>query len=234
MSVVGGSASTGLVQRVQNILLKPAAEWEVIAGEPATTQGLFMGYACILAVLPLIGTLIGRVLFGSMFGGGLGMMTALVAGLVLGIVGYILNLVLVFVVGLIINALAPSFDAKSDSIQAMKVSVYAGTAYPGDALAGILVGALVSLVLYPFAIALLRTIVHAAARSPLKLVVGGGHRGRPAGPGPAAHPEPVGESGAVRILPPGEISAIRVVPREESLAGPAPTSTDSGEASASS
>jgi membrane-associated phospholipid phosphatase len=112
--------------------------------------------------------------------------------------------------------------------------VYAGTAYPGDALAGILVGALVSLVLYPFAIALLRTIVHAAARSPLKLVVGGGHRGRPAGPGPAAHPEPVGESGAVRILPPGEISAIRVVPREESLAGPAPTSTDSGEASASS
>jgi hypothetical protein len=128
MSVVGGSASTGLVQRVQNILLKPAAEWEVIAGEPATTQGLFMGYACILAVLPLIGTLVGRVLFGSMFGGGLGMMTALVAGLVLGIVGYVLNLVLVFVVGLIINALAPSFDAKSDSIQAMKVSVYAGTA----------------------------------------------------------------------------------------------------------
>jgi hypothetical protein len=128
MSVVGGSASTGLVQRVQNILLKPAAEWEVIAGEPATTQGLFMGYACILAVLPLIGTLVGRVLFGSMFGGGLGMMAALVGGIVLGIVGYVLNLVLVFVVGLIINALAPSFDAQSDSIQAMKVSVYAGTA----------------------------------------------------------------------------------------------------------
>lgn len=128
MTVAEGPRSAGIVARVQNVLMKPTAEWQVIAGESATTQGLFTGYAAILAVLPLIGTLVARVLVGGMFGGGLGMGLALTGGLVLGVVGYVLNLVMVFVMGIIINALATSFDAKSDSIQAMKVSVYAGTA----------------------------------------------------------------------------------------------------------
>jgi hypothetical protein len=128
MSATGIPSTAGLISRVQNILLKPAAEWEVIAGESATTQGLFTGYACILALLPLIGTLIARVLVGGLLGGGLGLMAALTGGVVLAILGYLLNLALVFAVGLIINALAASFDAKSDAIQAMKVSVYAGTA----------------------------------------------------------------------------------------------------------
>lgn len=128
MTVAEGPRSAGLVERVQNILMKPTAEWQVIAGETATTQGLFTGYAVILAVLPLIGTLIGRVLLGGMLGGGLGMGMALTGGLILGAVGYVLNLVMVFVMGIIINAFASSFDAKSDSVQAMKVSVYAGTA----------------------------------------------------------------------------------------------------------
>jgi hypothetical protein len=128
MTVAEGPGTANLVTRAQNILMKPTAEWQVIHGETATTQGLFTGYAAILAVLPLLGTLIGRVLFGGMIGGGLGMGMALTGGLVLGILSYVLNLVMVFVMGIIINAFASSFDAKSDSIQAMKVSVYAGTA----------------------------------------------------------------------------------------------------------
>ena len=55
MSVMSGPNSAGLVARVQNILMRPAAEWDVIAAEPATTQGLFTGYACILALAPLVG-----------------------------------------------------------------------------------------------------------------------------------------------------------------------------------
>jgi hypothetical protein len=128
MTAAEGPGTANLVARAQNILMKPTAEWQVIAGESATTQGLFTGYAAILAVLPLIGTLIGRVLFGGMLGGSLGMGVALTGGLVLGVLSYVLNLVMVFVMGIIINAFASSFDAKSDSIQAMKVSVYAGTA----------------------------------------------------------------------------------------------------------
>ena len=68
--------------------------------------------------------------------------------------------------------------------------VYAGTAYPGDALAGLLLGAVVSLVLYPFAIVVLRDVLHAVARSPLKFLVGGGHHRRTVGFGPARSPSP--------------------------------------------
>lgn len=128
MAAVEGPSSAGLVARVQNILMKPTAEWQVIAGERATTQSLFVGYAVVLAILPVIGTLIYRVLLGGLFGGNLGMAAMLTGGLVLAAVGYVLNLAMVYVMGIIINAFASSFDAKADSIQAMKVSVYAGTA----------------------------------------------------------------------------------------------------------
>jgi hypothetical protein len=127
MTAVEGSKPTGLVARVQNILLKPGAEWDVIATEPATTSGLFTGYAAILAVLPLIGTLIARLLLAGLFHGIFGMGT-LVGGVLLAVVGYVLSLAMVYVAGLIINALAPSFDAKPDSVQALKVAVYANTA----------------------------------------------------------------------------------------------------------
>jgi undecaprenyl-diphosphatase len=90
--------------------------------------------------------------------------------------------------------------------------VYAGTAYPGDALGGLLLGSLVTLVLYPFAIGSLRDLAHGIARSPLKFLVGGGHH-RSVGPGPAARPQLVGESGAVRILPPEEVGSVRAHPR---------------------
>ncbi|MGD0985467.1 MAG: phosphatase PAP2 family protein [Acidimicrobiales bacterium] len=90
--------------------------------------------------------------------------------------------------------------------------VYTGTAYPGDAVGGLLIGTLVSLVIYPFAIGSLRALVQSVARSPLRFLVGGGHHRRPIGPGPAAHPELVGESGAVRILSPDEARTVRVLP----------------------
>ncbi|MBV9997305.1 MAG: YIP1 family protein [Caulobacteraceae bacterium] len=133
MSVVeGGAKPAGLVARVTNILTRPGSEWDVIAGEPATTASLFTGYACILALIPLIGTLISRVilhsLLGGFLGGGFGMMAGLIGGVVLGVVGYALTLGMVFVVSLIINALAPTFDAQPDAVQALKVSVYSGTA----------------------------------------------------------------------------------------------------------
>jgi len=96
--------------------------------------------------------------------------------------------------------------------------VYAGTAYPGDALGGLLLGALVSLALYPLVIGSLRDLAHRIARSPLKFLVGGSHGGASVGPGPAARPEVVGESGAVRILSPDEIAARR--PVEPEKAGP--------------
>jgi hypothetical protein len=119
--------SVGLVQRAMNVLTKPATEWDVIAGETATTQGLFVGYACILALIPFFGSLLGRVIIGGLFGGGIGLVGALIGGLLTGAVTYALTLGVVFAVALIINVLAPSFDAKTDTVQALKVSIYSST-----------------------------------------------------------------------------------------------------------
>ena len=118
MSVVGGSASTGLVARVQNILMKPAAEWDVIDGEPASIAGLYTGYACILAAIPAIAVLIQMALF----------LHNPILGVVIGVITYVSSLIAVFVMALIIDALAPSFGAQKSQIQAMKLTVYSYTA----------------------------------------------------------------------------------------------------------
>jgi len=118
MSVVGGSASTGLVARVQNILMKPAAEWDVIAAEPATVGGLYVGYACILAAIPSVASLIQFTLF----------LHNPILGVVVAVLGYIAALIGVFVMALIIDALAPSFGAEKSQVQALKLTVYSYTA----------------------------------------------------------------------------------------------------------
>jgi hypothetical protein len=113
--------SPSFVDRVKSILLKPNAEWPIIAAEPATVKGLFTGYAMILAAIGPIAGLIGGLAFGSP--SGLGMM-----GLIVGaIVGYVLTLVGTFILGFVIDLLATSFGAQRNLEQSMKVAVYAGT-----------------------------------------------------------------------------------------------------------
>ena len=122
-AVEPGAATSGLVERVKSILLRPSTTWDVIDGEPATTSSLFKNYAGILALIPAVCGLIGGVVIGVA-----GFKTPLIGGLVGAIVGYVLNLVMVFVVGLVIDGLAPSFDGQKNQTQAMKVAVYSSTA----------------------------------------------------------------------------------------------------------
>ena len=126
MSVVdGGEKPSGLIQRVQDILLRPSPTWDKIDTEPATTKSLFTGYACILAAIPAVAGLIGGLLLVH-----IGLISIVGA-----IVGYVLSLVSVFLLGLIIDALASSFDGQKNPVQALKLAVYAST--PGW-VAGIL------------------------------------------------------------------------------------------------
>lgn len=128
MTVVeGGSAGTGLVARVKGILLSPSVEWEKIAREPASIGGLFAGYVCILAAIPAIAGLIGGQVFGVGVPG-LSFKPGLGAAITLAVVGYIGSLVMTAVLGLVIDALAPSFGAEKNRVQAFKVAAYSGTA----------------------------------------------------------------------------------------------------------
>ncbi len=116
-----------LVQRVQDILLKPKDTWPVIAAEPGDTVSLYKDYLIFLALVPAVAGFIGMSLIG--FGGfGFSMRVPLVSGLVNMLVGYVLLLAMVFALGLIANVLAPTFGGTKDPVSALKLVAYGSTA----------------------------------------------------------------------------------------------------------
>lgn len=121
----GGNSS--LVNRVINILTKPASEWTVIDHEPATIQGIYMGYVAILAAIPAICLVIGQQLFGWNYGY-VTIKLPIAYTLVNAILYYVLALGSVYVQALIYDALAPNFGGTKDLLKAFKVASYSATA----------------------------------------------------------------------------------------------------------
>ncbi|KAK0351386.1 hypothetical protein LTR94_025162 [Friedmanniomyces endolithicus] len=113
-----------LIARVKGILLQPKSEWARIDGEFATTNSLFTKYAMILAAVGPIANLLG----GQLIAMG-GVRVPIVGAIIVALFSYALSLGAVFIMGLVINALAPSFGGAPNKIQAMKVAVYSWTAF---------------------------------------------------------------------------------------------------------
>lgn len=116
-----------LVERVKRILLKPKEEWAVIDTEETSIGGLFVPYVVVLAAIPAVAQMIGSLVFGySMMGvtfrPTIGSAITMAAG------QYVLGLLAVVVLALVIDALAPRFNAQKNRIQAFKVAAYACTA----------------------------------------------------------------------------------------------------------
>mgnify|MGYP000871650891 FL=1 len=107
-----------LVSRVKYILTRPKFEWPVIDAESASIKGLFTSYAVILAAIPAVATIVGQIAFGH---------RGLVGPLLGGALSYVLSLVSVYVLGLIIDALAPTFGGTKNPVKAMQVAVYSMT-----------------------------------------------------------------------------------------------------------
>jgi fumarate reductase subunit D len=118
----GGSS---LVTRAINILTKPAAEWRVIDGEATTIGKLIGGYAVILAVIAPLAMLLGMFLspFGSLMGSNIGFLIKIL------LVIYGISLGTVVLLGFIIDLLATGLGGTKNGVQAMKLAVYAGTAF---------------------------------------------------------------------------------------------------------
>jgi hypothetical protein len=116
-----------LVDRVKNILVSPRTEWPVIDAEPASVSSLYTGYIIPLAALRSICAAIGMVAFGySNFMGGrirLSLTTALTAA----VVSFVMQLVGVYLFAFIVDALAPTFGATKNMVQALKVAAYSAT-----------------------------------------------------------------------------------------------------------
>ncbi len=116
-----------LIARVQAILLTPKTEWPVIAAEPETVANLYKNYILILAAIPAVAGFIKASVIGySAFG--FTARTPIPMGILGMIVQYGLILGIVYLLGLIINALAPSFDGQKNAIQGLKTAAYAYTA----------------------------------------------------------------------------------------------------------
>lgn len=116
-----------LVQRVQDILLKPKETWPVVAAEPGDTASLYKNYIAILAAIAPIAGFIGMSLVGV---GAFGMNVRIpvVSGLVSAVVSYAVSLAMVFVLALIVDALAPTFGGTKNQFNALKVVAYSMTA----------------------------------------------------------------------------------------------------------
>ena len=120
--------TTKLMDRVKGILLNPDTEWGVIAKETTTVAELYKNYIVILAAIPAMfgfikGSLIGFdvPLLGS-YRVGIG------AGLAGMLVSYVLSLIQIYVLALVIDALATTFGAQKNFLQALKTVAYAFTA----------------------------------------------------------------------------------------------------------
>jgi hypothetical protein len=124
-----------LVSRAKNIVLTPSTEWAVIEAEPATPGGLIMGYAAPLAAIGAICGFIGSALVGTTLPFVGHYRAPIMSAMVAAILTFGMGLVGCFVLGLIIDALAPTFGGQKNQIQALKVAVYS---YTPAWLAGVL------------------------------------------------------------------------------------------------
>jgi len=98
-----------LQTRVVNILTRPASEWPVIAEEPADVRALYRNYIVLLAAIPAVCTFLYSL------------------SLVAAIMSYVATLASVYVAALVIEKLAPNFDSRGNTAQALKLVAYALT-----------------------------------------------------------------------------------------------------------
>ena len=111
-----------LIDRAKGILLSPKTEWDEIAAEPATLQGLYTGYVVFMAAIPAVALLLGLMVFGW-YGYRFSIGSAIGAA-----VGcYLTSLIAVGVTGFLIEVLGPTFGAPKERVPAFKLAVYAFT-----------------------------------------------------------------------------------------------------------
>ena len=116
-----------LVERVKAIVLTPKSEWLAIEREPGDPAYLFANYVAILAAIPAVCSFIGTSIIGISLPIVGTVRVGIVSGIAAAIVRYLLAFALVYAVGLIIDALAPTFSAQKNQPNAMKLAVYSMT-----------------------------------------------------------------------------------------------------------
>lgn len=120
-----GPASSNFIGRAINILTKPASEWRAIDGEATSVGKLIAGYAVILAVIAPIAMTVGLLIspLGSFIFQAIGAVIKIL------LVIYAISLATPVLLGFAIDALTTNLGGTKNSVQAMKLAVYSGTAF---------------------------------------------------------------------------------------------------------
>lgn len=113
--------------RATNILTRPAEEWRVIAGESHTVNDLMTGYAGPLAAIPAIAGFIGQSIVGISVPLAGTIRVGIVRGLVGACVQWVLALAVAYISAIVIEKLAPNFQSRGNTVQALKLVVFAMT-----------------------------------------------------------------------------------------------------------
>lgn len=137
-----------LIDRVKNIIVSPAKEWDVINGEQPNTSGIITGYVLPLAGAAAVAAFIGYGLIGF------NVLGFKVSGISWGIYQACTVLVMaiasVFIGAAVIDALAPSFGSEKNMGRSVQLVAYSYTpAWVGGLLSILpaiaLIGSLASL-----------------------------------------------------------------------------------------
>lgn len=124
-----------LLDRVKNIIVSPAKEWDVINGEEPNSSGIMTGYVLPLAGAAAVAAFIGYGLIGINLGFGIrlkGMDWGLYQAIVV-LAGAFLS---VFICAFVIDALAPNFGSEKNMGRSVQLVAYSFTpAWVGGLLA---------------------------------------------------------------------------------------------------
>jgi hypothetical protein len=116
-----------VVDRVIGILGRPRAEWTIIERERGDLSYLLNSYVAILAAIPALSGLIGFVAIGVGMPNVGTVRVPVFPGLLGAVFGYLFAFVAVYLLAVIINLLAPKFEASKDFSAALKLAVYSCT-----------------------------------------------------------------------------------------------------------
>lgn len=118
MPLANHARVNSIINRVRNLITKPDAEWNVIANESATIQGLYKNYAMILAAIPAVMGFLAVVMRAP---------SAIGSALLILIGGYILSLFGIAALAFVVDFLAPKFKGTSNQVNAFKLAIYSAT-----------------------------------------------------------------------------------------------------------
>jgi len=126
-SVSGMDVVKKIAQRAKEVLLKPRDTFGVIKTETGTSREVIINYLAPLAVIPAVASIIGMSAVGIRISVMGTFRIPLINSFSSAVLQYILTLIGIYILGIIINALAPSFSGKKNEIQALKVAVFSAT-----------------------------------------------------------------------------------------------------------